>query len=585
MRNFIKYTFASLFGFILAGVFFIILGMIALTGLLTAENSKTIVKDSSVFILKLNGSLYERTTENPLQEMLGEDYKTYGLDDILSSIQKAKTNPSIKGIYLEPSFLECSFASIEEIRESLLSFKESGKFIIAYADQFTQNMYFLASVADKIILNPLGTISWHGLSSQPVYYTDLLKKLGIEMQIFKVGTYKSAVEPFTSTQMSEANREQTEKYLQSIWENITKAVATDRGLTSEQLNHFADQPMDFQQAAVYVQNGLVDTLMYKNEVISYLKKLTGRLPYVELNQLSLKDMQSVPELMPKAKASSTIAVYYTYGSIDDIASGPDGIDSKKVVKDFRKLCENPNIKAVVLRVNSPGGSAFGSEQIWYEVQKLKGTKPIIVSMGDYAASGGYYISCAADYIVAHPTTLTGSIGIFGIIPNLENLMTDKLDLHFDLVKTNKFSDIGNLTRPFNLQEKEALQNHVNNGYKLFTKRCADGRKMSVEDIEKIAEGRVWSGENAKQIGLVDELGGLSRAIQIAAERAHLYEYRIASYPDKENFLFTLLNEGADDYIHSKITEYFGAYTKFSIIQKFKEMTPLQARLPFEPCIN
>ena len=579
MKDFIKHIFASFVGVVLAGILFFIIGVVSLTGLLISSDTQTIVNDSSVFVLKLEGNLQERVNENPIQELLGDEYQSYGLDDILSSIEKAQQDKRIKGIYLEPSYLECSFASIEEIRNALIKFKNSGKFVISYADQYTQNMYFLASVSDQLIINPVGTISWHGLSAQPIFYKEFLDKIGVEMQIFKVGTYKSAVEPFNSTHMSNANREQTQANLQSIWNTIKQSVSVSRHLPAEQLNAYADQPLDFKQAKEYKDLGMVDTLMYKNEVISYLKLLTGRAPYEDLNQLSLKDMINLP--LNTIKKNSTIAVYYAFGDIDNGTSGESGINSRKVIKDLQKLREDKNIKAVVLRVNSPGGSAYGSEQIWDEVQKTKSVKPIIVSMGDYATSGGYYISCAADYIVANPTTLTGSIGIFGMIPNLEELMTEKIGLHSDLVKTNKFSDIGNFTRAINKDEKEALQNQVNNGYKLFIKRCSDGRELPVESIEKIAEGRVWTGESALKIGLVDELGDLNKAIQIAAEKAGIQNFTIKSYPEKENFLLTLLNKETENYIQQRITNFLGSYAKIPNINTIQKADPIQARLPFE----
>ena len=585
MKDFIKHIIASFLGFILAGMTFFILGITLLAGFLISSNSEVPVKDSSVLVLKLEGNLEEQVNENPLQELLGIENQSYGLDDVLTAIRDAQNDNRIKGIYLEPSYLECSFASIEEIRNALLKFKESGKFVISYADQYTQNMYFLASVSDELIINPLGTISWHGLSSQPIFYKEFLDKLGIEMQIFKVGTYKSAVEPFNSTQMSDASYEQTMANIQSIWNTIKCSISESRGITPEQLHAYADIPLDFQPATRYKELGIVDTIMYKSDVINYLKQLTGKLPFEELNQLALKDMIHIHKDSSSSGRNHTIAVYYAFGGIDDATSDGTGIKSQKVIKDLRKLREDHHVKAIVLRVNSPGGSAYGSEQIWHEVQKTKEVKPVIVSMGDYAASGGYYISCAADYIVANPTTLTGSIGIFGMIPNLQGLMKDKLGLHSDIVKTNSFADIGNLTRPFNSDEKEAFQNYINTGYQLFIQRCSEGRNMSREAMEKIAQGRVWTGEEALKIGLVDELGDLDKAIQIASERAGVNNCRIKSYPKKENFIFTLLNQEADHYILQQIFNSLGFSTKIPYINRLQEADPIQARLLFDPGIR
>ena len=582
MKDFIKFTFASVLGVVLAGIIFTILGIVTMVGMVASSDTETVVKENSIFVLDLEGTLSERVKDNPLQTLMGEENQAYGLDDILASIQKAKDNEDIKGIYLQTAFLETSFASLEEIRHALLDFKESGKFIVAYADQYTQDMYYLASVADKIIVNPQGSISWHGLASQPIFYKDLLKKVGVEMQIFKVGTYKSAVEPFIATEMSDANREQVTAFMASIWGRLLEDVSASRNIPVETLNKLADEMMELQPAETYIANGLADTLLYKDGVLDYLKEISGREADESLRTLSLAEMKNVKRNTPLDKSGNIIAVYYAFGGIDDSTSPEEGINSEKVIKDLRKLREDETIKAVVLRVNSPGGSAYGSEQIWREVVLLKEKKPVIVSMGDYAASGGYYISCAADYIVADPTTLTGSIGIFGMFPNMEELLTDKLGLHFDMVKTNKFADMGTLARPFNSDERAAMQNYINNGYKLFVKRCAEGRGMSVEAIEKIAEGRVWTGATAKELGLVDELGGLDKALEIAAEKAGVDTYSIVNYPSKSGIFSSLLDEGKDDYINGKMVDALGeSYHYIQLVENLKKMDRIQARMPFD----
>ena len=582
MKDFIKFTFASVLGVVLAGIIFTILGIVTMVGMVASSDTETMVEENSIFVLDLEGTLSERVQDNPFQAMMGEEYQAYGLDDILASIQKAKNNENIKGIYLQTAFLETSFASLEEIRHALQDFKESGKFVVAYADQYTQEMYYLASVADKVIVNPQGSISWHGLASQPIFFKDLLKKVGIEMQIFKVGTYKSAVEPFIATEMSDANREQVTAFLSSIWGRLLEDVSASRNIPVETLNKYADEMMDLQPAETYLANGLADTLMYKDGVLDYLREISGRESDESLRTLSLEDMKNVKRNVPLDKSGNIIAVYYAFGGIDDTTSPEEGIDSEKVIKDLRKLREDETVKAVVFRVNSPGGSAYGSEQIWREVVLLKEKKPVIVSMGDYAASGGYYISCAADYIVADPTTLTGSIGIFGMFPNMEELLTDKLGLDFDMVKTNKFADMGTLARPFNSDERAAMQNYINNGYKLFVKRCADGRGMSVEAIEKIAEGRVWTGATAKELGLVDELGGLDKAIEIAAQKAEVEAYSLLTYPAMDDFFSTLMDTGKEHYIEGKLVETLGeAYPSIKFIQNVKDMDRIQARMPFD----
>ena len=582
MKDFIKFTFASVLGVVLAGIIFTILGIVTMVGMVASSDTETMVEENSIFVLDLEGTLSERVQDNPFQAMMGEEYQAYGLDDILASIQKAKDNENIKGIYLQTAFLETSFASLEEIRHALQDFKESGKFVVAYADQYTQEMYYLASVADKVIVNPQGSISWHGLASQPIFFKDLLKKVGIEMQIFKVGTYKSAVEPFIATEMSDANREQVTAFLGSIWGRLLEDVSASRNIPVETLNKYADEMMDLQPAETYLANGLADTLMYKDGVLDYLREISGRESDESLRTLSMEDMKNVKRNVPLDKSGNIIAVYYAFGGIDDTTSPEEGIDSEKVIKDLRKLREDETVKAVVFRVNSPGGSAYGSEQIWREVVLLKEKKPVIVSMGDYAASGGYYISCAADYIVADPTTLTGSIGIFGMFPNMEELLTDKLGLDFDMVKTNKFADMGTLARPFNSDERAAMQNYINNGYKLFVKRCADGRGMSVEAIEKIAEGRVWTGATAKELGLVDELGGLDKAIEIAAQKAEVEAYSLLTYPAMDDFFSTLMDTGKEHYIEGKLVETLGeAYPSIKFIQNVKDMDRIQARMPFD----
>lgn len=586
MKDFIKFTFASLLGVLLAGIVFAILGIVSMVGMMATSDTETVVKENSIFTLKLNGTLSERASENPFQSFLGEENTNYGLDEILSSIQKAKDNENIKGIYLHAEALETSFASLEEIRSALMDFKESGKWIVAYGDQYDQGTYYLASTADKIIVNPQGSIAWHGLASQVVFFKDLLGKLGVDMQIFKVGTYKSAVEPFISTEMSPANREQTTAYITSIWNKLLEDISASRNLSVDSLNYYADQMMDLRPAQDYITYGMADTLMYKDEVLSYLKNMSNREADESLRTLSLEDMKNVKRNVPKDKSGNIIAVYYAYGEIDNSTSTDEGIDSKKVCRDLRKLREDETVKAVVLRVNSPGGSAYGSEQIWNEVVKMTAEKPVVVSMGDYAASGGYYISCAADCIVANPTTLTGSIGIFGMFPNMEKLFSDKLGLNFDMVKTNKLADMGDLTRPFNAAESEIMQNYINNGYKLFVKRCADGREMTTEAIEKIAEGRVWTGATAKELGLVDELGGLDKALEIAAEKAGVEAYSTITYPAKEGMFSSLLNQSKNDYIEGKLEESIGEYyNQFKFIKNLKEADPVQARLPFEMIIK
>ena len=583
MKDFLKYMLAAIVGVCIVGVVFTIIGIMSVAGMVASSSgSETKVNDNSVFILNLSGSVEERSQPNPLSQLMGDDFGTYGLDDILSSIKKAKDNEKIKGICLNAGAFSCSPASLEEIRNALVDFKESGKFIVAYGGNYLQNTYYLASVADKVAINPQGSLGWHGLATQTYFLKDLYDKIGIEMQVFRVGTYKSAVEPYIATQMSDANREQTQAFVNSIWGQMVADVAESRNIPADSLNALADRNMDLQPTETYIATGLADTLMYQDEMLAYLKQLTDTEEDDALNKLYLDDMVNVQRNVPKDKSGNILAVYYAAGTIGSSELPTDeGIDPGKVTKDLRKLREDESVKAVVLRVNSPGGSAFGSEEIWREVTLLKEKKPVIVSMGDYAASGGYYISCAADWIVAQPTTLTGSIGIYGAIPNADKLLNDKLGIHFDGVKTNKLADFGVINRPFNEEEKALMQGMINRGYELFTQRCADGRKMSVDEIKKIAEGRVWTGEMAKDLKLVDELGGIDRAIAVAAERAEIEDYTVMSYPKQEDFISSLMSSGTDRYLSARMKDELGVfYEPFRHMQNLKNSDPVQARLPF-----
>lgn len=585
MKDFLKFTLATIVGIIVASIVLFFLSILVFFGMVSSSESETQVADNSIMMLDLNGTLSERNQGMPFDFLMGDEYKSYGLDDILASIQKAKEHENIKGIYIEATSLNAGVAAYEEIRDALKDFKASGKFIVAYSDNYTQGLYYLSSVADKVLMNPQGMMEWSGLSSTPVFFKNLLEKIGVEMQIFKVGTYKSAVEPFISTEMSPANREQINAYLTSIWGQITNDVAESRNVSVESLNEIADRMLMFHPAEESVKCGLVDTLIYKNDVRNYLKAMAGIDEDDSMPVLGLQEMINVKKNVPKDKSGNIIAVYYAYGDIYNSASSgisEQCIDATKVIKDLRSLKEDKNVKAVVLRVNSPGGSAFASEQIWYAVSELKKEKPVIVSMGDYAASGGYYISCNADTIVAEPTTLTGSIGIFGMFPNVKGL-TDKIGLDFDVVKTNQYSDFGMPNRPLNDGEKGLMQMYVNNGYDLFLTRCSEGRGISKEELDKIAQGRVWTGSTAKELGLVDELGGLDKALEIAIAKADVDAYTVMSYPRKESIFETLMNTRPDNYIKARIlkSSMGELYQQFNLLENFDKCDRIQARIPFE----
>lgn len=585
MKDFLKFTLATITGIIVSSVVLIFVSILILFSMASASESETLVQKDSIMMLDLNGILSERSQEIPFDFLMGEEYKNYGLDDILASIKKAKENENIKGIYIEATSLAAGFAAREEIRHALKEFKKSGKFIVAYSDNYTQDLYYLSSVADKVLLNPQGMLEWRGLAAAPTFFKELLDKIGVEMQIFKVGTYKSVVEPFISTEMSPANREQIDAYLTSIWGQVTNDVAESRKVSVDSLNAIADRMLMFYPAEESVKYGLVDTLIYKNDVRNYLKTMIGIDEDDRMPVLGLQEMINVKKNVPKDKSGNIIAVYYAYGEIYNSSSSDvseQSIDAEEVIKDLRRLKDDEDVKAVVLRVNSPGGSAYGSEQIWYAVSELKKEKPVIVSMGDYAASGGYYISCNADTIVAEPTTLTGSIGIFGMFPNAKGL-ADKIGVNFDVVKTNKYADFGMLTRPMNDGEKGLMQMYVNNGYDLFLTRCSDGRGISKEELDKIAQGRVWTGSKAKELGLVDELGGLDKALDIAIAKSGVDAYTVMSYPKKESFFEILTKTTPDNYIKARILKgtMGEIYQQFSVLENFDKCDRIQARVPFE----
>ena len=512
-------------------------GICFLFGLLMGDmmsTPKTKLEENTIYRIDLKGTLVEQAgEENPFDalfaEMYGQSTTTVGLNDLLSNIALAKDNDKVLGIYLKGGMLSAGPASAKAIRDALLDFKQSGKFVIAYADSYTQTNYYIASVADKIFFNPVGTLMWDGLTAQKEYYTRLFEKIGIEMQILKVGTFKSAVEPYFRTSMSEADRKQTEQYLGGIWSEMKTAVGQSRQIAAEQLHAYADECMSLQPQEKYLAYNFVDSLVYIQEMDSILRTYAGTKDYKQLSNSKMTNVERT-----EIEATDKVAVLYADGAISD--EGAEGIVESKMLKTIKKIYKDDDVKAVVFRVNSPGGSADASEQIWHAMKMLqdKGI-PVVVSMGDYAASGGYYISCNADYIYAEPTTLTGSIGIFGTVPNI-NKLREKVGLDIDGVSTNKHSalNVNAIYRGMNPQETALMQNMVERGYDLFTRRCADGRGMSQDEIKQIGEGRVWLGKDAIEIGLVDSLGNINDAINKAVEMAQLGEYQLVSYPEKKD---------------------------------------------------
>jgi len=553
--------------------------------IIASGETKPSIKDGSILRISLAGEIAERSTENPFAEILGnEAIQSQGLNDLLTAIREAKDNDKIKGIYLEGGVMSTDFATLEELRAALLDFKKSKKFIYAYADNWTQGGYYLASVADEIAVNPSGSINWHGIAAQPIFFTDLLKKVGVKMQVFKVGTYKSAVEPFILTEMSQANREQMQSYVGDIWTHFCKDVSQSRKIPTDSLNAYADRYTLLADTREYVTMKMVDTLCYVDGVRDKLRSLSGE------KKISFVSPEELAKTAEPAKGKNQIAVYYAQGDIVDeattsaLGNNTPQIVGSKVVKDLDELQNDDDVKAVVLRINSGGGSANASEQMWRAIQLLKKKKPVVVSMSGMSASGGYYMSCGADYIVADPTTLTGSIGIFGMIPDATELLTDKLGLHFDVVKTNKASDFGVMGRPFNVGEATAMQQYVNRGYALFLKRVADGRKMKTEDVDRIAQGRVWTGAQAKELHLVDKLGTLSDAVQEAARLAKVKDYAVVENPAKTSWMDNLLNSVSErDYLEQKLRLALGEYyAPLQFVSGLRCEPSMQARIFYYP---
>ncbi len=586
MKEFFKYVLATVTGIILIGIIMGILAAISLVGLAASSASTTNVEDNSVFVLSLSGTLNERTAEDPLASVTGQVSENMGLDKLLKAIKKAKDKEEIKGIYIEAGlFSSDTPASTHAIREALLDFKKSGKWIVAYADTYEQSTYYICSVADKIFLNPDGMIDWHGLASTPYFVKDLLAKFGVKYQLCKVGKYKSAPEMMTADGMSEPNREQVTAYINGIWEVMLKEVSDSRKIPVDSLNAYADRFVALAEPEDYVKMKMVDKLIYTDEVKGEVKKMLKIDEKDDINQLTLADMEGVKG---KKNEGEQIAVYYAYGEIVDSETGSvmdteHCIVANTVCKDLERLMNDDNVKAVVLRVNSPGGSAYASEQIWRAVTNLKAKKPVVVSMGGYAASGGYYISCAANYIVSEPTTITGSIGIFGMFPDFSGLLTDKLGVKFDEVKTNKHAAFGTVARPFNAEEMALLEQYIGRGYNLFRKRVADGRQKSIEQIEKIAQGRVWLGNDALKIKLVDEIGGLDKAIAKAASLAKVSQYHATSYPEEQSWWSNLLDQAtsSNNYLDEQLQATLGEYYEpFKFVKNMNRQSAIQARMPY-----
>ncbi|MCI5818526.1 MAG: signal peptide peptidase SppA [Paraprevotella sp.] len=584
MKDFLKYISATVVGIIVFSVLVTALSIMCLVGMVASESSSKNVSDNSVLVINLNGTMTERSDEDIMSLINSTEIKCLGLDDVISAIEKAKANDNIKGIYIEAGMFSAdSYASLQAVRRKLLEFKKSGKWIVAYGDIYTQSTYYLSSVANKVLLNPSGQIDWRGMAAQPMFFKDVMEKFGVKMQLSKVGTYKSAPEMFTADKMSEPNREQITVYINGLWQNICQGVSESRGISIDKLNAYADGLFTFSDPKDYVSAKFVDKLTYTDGIKKEINALLKNEADEDINTITLADMATVKA--PKKKGEE-IAVYYAYGDIVDEAgsaiSQGHNIVGKDVCKDLQDLMNDDDVKAVVLRVNSGGGSAYASEQIWHYVEMLKQKKPVVVSMGGMAASGGYYISSGANWIVAEPTTLTGSIGIFGMFPDFSGLLTQKLGVKFDEVKTNKFSAFGTMARPFNEEEMNYLNKYIERGYALFRSRVAQGRKMKVEEVETIAQGRVWLGQDAFKNKLVDELGGLDKAVAKAAQLAKLKEYHTAAYPSKSSLFEQFAKKlNGDSYIDNHMRMTLGEYYEpFMMIKTINKQNAIQAKVPF-----
>lgn len=585
MKEFIKNVGATVVGIFVFTILVGAIGMMSLVGMVASGSSAKDVADNTVFVINLEGQLQERSVDNPFSQYLGGAASTIGLDDLLDGIKKAKENDKIKGIYIEAgAFAPDSYASLQAVRKALVDFKKSGKWIVAYGDIYTQATYYVASVADKVYLNPSGQIDWHGLASQTMFLKDALAKFGVQMQVVKVGAYKSATEMFTGDKMSDANREQVTAFLGGIWQNVCQDVAKSRKVSVEQLNQYADNFITFAEPKSYVGMKLVDGLLYHDQLKDEVKKLMKLGKDDDISTIGLAGIMNVPG---GKEEGDEIAVYYAYGDIVDGASGAlsqseSVIDGTKVSKDLENLADDDDVKAVVVRINSGGGSAYASEQIWRAIQLVKAKKPVVVSMGGMAASGGYYMSCSANWIVAEPTTLTGSIGIFGMFPDMSGLVTQKLGVKFDEVKTNKNSAFGTMARPFSEEEMAYLSSYISRGYSLFRQRVADGRHMSVDAVEKVAQGHVWVGQDALKIKLVDQLGGLDDAVAKAAKLAKLDEYYTASYPGKADWLDQFTSAmSSGSYIDNQMRVAMGEYySTFMLLKDINKQSAIQARIPY-----
>jgi protease IV len=590
MKEFFKYVLATVVGIIAVSIIGFFLFFMAIGILISSTEKQVTVQNNSMLVIDLESQIVDRAPNDPFQDLDIPGFpqlKTIGLDDIQTSLDKAVHDDRIKGVYLKLMMVNGGMASVEEIRNALIAFKDScDKPIYAYGDMYDQKSYYLATVADEIVVHPLGSVDFRGLGGEMMFFTKALDKLGIEMQIVRHGKFKAAVEPFMLEKMSEENREQQLTYMGSLWNHMLEGISETRNISVEQLNLLADEVQTFRQGEKAVESGLVDAARYKDEVLDDLREITGiegkkGVPVIGATHYAKVQVKGAEKPFSRNK----IAVVYASGDIG-MSMGGEAIIGDEIGREIRKVRQDSSYKAIVLRVNSPGGSVFDSEIIWREVKLAAEEKTMVVSFGDVAASGGYYISCPADLIVAHPNTITGSIGIFGMIPNMGELFNDKLGITTDVVKTNKNSDLLSLTRPMTEYERKLLQQSIEEGYDLFISHVAEGRGMTKEQVDEIGEGRVWSGENAKEIGLVDEFGGLEDAIKLAAEIEGLENYRTVPLPAQLDPFQQMFKSGTDNvrawFLKNQLGE---KYRYYEYLKKSSQMNGIYARMPYDFYIN
>ena len=586
MKQFFKFMLASMLGFFISAVILFFLFFVLIFSIASlSQKDEVVVKNNTILHLRLNDEIIDRSPNNPMENFDFASFKprtSLGLNDILSNLKKAAEDDKISGLFLDLTNIPTGISTIAEIRSGIKEFKESGKFVVAYAEYYTQSSYYLASVSDQVYLNPVGTLDFRGLNTEMMFFKNMLEKLGVEIQIIRHGKFKSAGEPFFLEKMSEANREQTLSFIGSIWNNMIKDIAESRSIAANQLNAYADE-FATRRPEKALDLNFIDGIRHRDEVIGYLKEKTNKADEEELNLLAISSYTKAPAPATKSPRSrNKIAVVYANGQIMSGEGSDRIIGSDRIANAIQQARKDTTVKAIVLRINSPGGSALASDVILREIILARQAKPVVASMGDVAASGGYYIACMADKILASPSTITGSIGVFGLIPNMKGFFNSKMGITFDNVKTNRFADFASVSRPLNPTEKMILQEEIDYIYTTFITHVSNGRKLTVDQVDEIAQGRVWSGSEAKLIGLVDEFGGLTDAVKAAAELANLENYRVEEYPKRKEFLQQLLEDLGGKTETALLKRKLGAhYDIFQKAQEIKDQSGIQARMPFD----